>query len=115
MKVDELRSKFLSAISVTSETELLTRQVENYRTTQQFQAGHAGYLRQEVARLSQELVESRIESAYTHNVTICLEQLDLLMRELTVLQHSHDQAALAATRQRVETIRKSLEAAKPGL
>jgi TolA-binding protein len=113
---DELRSKFLSAISVTSETELFTSQIENDRTTQQFQAGHASYLRQEAARLSQELSESRIDSAHTHNLTICLKQLDLLMRELPVLQtHSDDQAALAATRERIGTIRKSLEAAKAGL
>lgn len=113
---DELRSKFLSASSLASETEMFIGQIENNRTTRQFQAGHASYLRQEAARLSQELGQSRIDSAHTYNLTICLEQLDLLVRELIALKvRSDDTAALAATGKRVETIRKSLEAAMAGL
>jgi hypothetical protein len=113
---DELRSHVLSAISLASETELLIGQIENGRITQQFQAGHASYLRREAERIAQELTQSQIDSAHAQILRICSRQLDLLVRELTALQlPSDDKPALAPTSERVETIRKSLETAKAGL
>ncbi len=52
---DEMRSHLLSALSLTSETELFIGQIESARVPSQFQVGHAEYLRDEAERDAKEL------------------------------------------------------------
>ena len=111
----ELRSHLLSALSLASETELFIDEMEEGRILQQFRMGHADYLRQEARRQAQEMRESRSDSGYTGAPARCVEQLELLIHELTVIRVPNHDETLPGARQRVQAIREALRAAETSL
>jgi len=112
----ELRSNLASSISLASETDIFAGQIEEGRLLPAFQSGHAAYLRSEAKREAKGLRKSSPQPSQLQVVRLCIEQLDLLSRELELIsQKKGGDKDLPAVRQRVQAILKSLTAAKAGL
>ena len=111
MTSDELRSDIRSALSLAAETKLFIEQMQNDGGTRAFAAGHLGYLRDEALRSAKELRESQSNAAMAPRVGICAAQLDLLAREIAVLQDkvkADGTHALSASKARLEEIHDAL-------
>lgn len=101
-----------SVLSITSETELFIKQIESGRLLRHFRIGHSEYLYEEAQRQAQELRQSTAEPDERKNAAFCIEQLNILSRDLKLLiTKDTEEQTLAEALRDVEGIRKGLVAA----
>ena len=116
LSTEELRSHLRSAISLAGETDVLIGQIGGHRLSPEFQSGHAGYLRDQAEKEAEDLRKSKAQPEQAQVVQLCIDQLDLLARDLTaVKERKADERALSAFQQRVTLILKTLNAAQASL
>ena len=111
---NELHSDVLSALSLTSETELFLQQIEGGHLLTNFQTAHADYLRSEAEREAKEARASERKSQDTMGFDLCAKQLESLTEELRQIGTHSDPKTLAEVKRRVEAIRRTLIAAGSG-
>jgi hypothetical protein len=83
---DELRSDLLTAISLTSETELFINQLQERRVTLAFAEGHMKYLGKEASRLADKLRQAIADDRITGALESGRAQLDSLAMMLADLK-----------------------------
>lgn len=105
---DKVRSELRSALSLTSETDLFIGQIESGRLLSQFRIAYADYLRGEATRQAKDAQNARENSGGSDKAALCVEQLELLERELTSIRIQTDSKTLGEARRQVQTIRKRL-------
>ena len=105
---NELHSDVLSALSLTSETELFVQQIEGGHMLTNFQTAHAGYLRGEAEREAKEARASEKKSQDTVGFDSCAKQLESLSGELRLIGTHRDPKTLDEIRRRVAAIREAL-------
>jgi len=113
---EELHSDVVSAISLASETDAFAGQIEQRRLTREFQSGHAAYLRDEAERQAKELRKSAPQANQAQTVHSCIEQLDLLARDLSrIAKTTTDKTQIPAIREEVQRVVQSLTGLKAQL
>jgi hypothetical protein len=113
---DDLKSHLTSAMSFASEEEMFIDYIRAGRSTRNYAEQHAAYLDAEIARLADELAKAVPQPATESALQQCRIQLNQLRNELwNVRIHRGDQNALAASKSRLEKIRRDLEQAKSAL
>jgi hypothetical protein len=114
LTAEDVKSELAAAVSLASETQMFVEQWQKDRLTRSFIETHLGYLQQEAQSSIQQLEEARVEPSLASKAENCRTQLRALHHELLVLQTDADSSvrALRMDGQKIEQIRKSLEAAK---
>ena len=113
---DDARSEIKAAVSLVSESELFVEYVRQGRSTRPYADGHAAYLEDAVQQSLNKLKQTEPEPGTAAAVHECSAQLELLDRELSGIpaKFGHDEA-LAAAKERMTSIRASLEKAGSSL
>jgi hypothetical protein len=113
---DELRSDLQAAVSLASETELFTDQLEEGRATRAFAEVHLTYLEKDVARSAQELHQANPNDSMVGPLEAGRTQLDSLARVLAILKEkSGDDESLVAGKKQAVRIQSILQHAKDSL
>jgi hypothetical protein len=113
---EDLRSELNAAISTASEAEAFIETVQQHRTTPQFANAHLGYLADQSQNASQELQASSAKGPLARPLQDTQSQVTLLNNELiAVRNHCNDSDALAASKDRIRSIRQTLEQTKHSL
>ena len=113
---DKLRSDLLSAISLSSETDLFIDRMRDGRAPFSFAKAHIHYLRQEASRLAYKLSQTTSEPKIAAQYAACrngLNDLNIVLRDLDETENSENR--LWNAQQKVATIKKLLEEAKAAL
>jgi hypothetical protein len=112
----ELRSDVLGAISLASETELFTNQLQEGRVTAAFAKGHFEYSFKEATRSANELRQGYADSRIAGALENCHAQLESLATLLGDLKEKpFDKERLSAASQQAARIRMILQHAKEEL
>jgi hypothetical protein len=107
---EELRSDLTSAISIANETELSIDFVMRGQTTRNFAAGHFHYLENQLHDSMKELASSTPEKGIEQPLESSRAQMDALAGTLHAIASQIGQPeALAASKRRIDVIRKALE------
>jgi hypothetical protein len=110
MTREKLRSDLTSAISIANETELSIDFVTREQVTRNFAAGHFRYLANQLHDSTKELADSTPERGLEQSLTGSRKQVNALAGTLQVIASEiHRTEALAASKERVDAIRKALE------
>ena len=116
INVDELRSEFISAASFAAEAETFIEYVLENRATRAFAQGHVEYLADEVDRTAKELHRVTPDESTGPGLRECRTEVDVLAKELTAVRLGIDNPeVLAASKQRIEKIRRALTEANSSL
>jgi hypothetical protein len=109
---DEVRSQIRSANSFVAESEMFIDYIRQGHATHHYVEAHAAYLEDAVKQSEKELEQGNPEAGTGNAVRECITDMDLLRRELSgiaVLSGNND--GLAAAKERLDSIRKSLQKA----
>jgi len=113
---EDLRSDLVSSVSFAAEAETFIDHVRDGKSTSAFAQGHVEYIAKEVGRMAQELQESVPEPRTAGASQTARTQIDRLRTELNLLAANiDDKDAIAVSKDRIETIRKSLAEAVSSL
>jgi len=113
---DELRSEITSAKSLAAETEMFLDYVRENRATKHYAQGHIEYLAEEIEQSRKELQDSSPAQGEEDALQTLRAQFDALSTELHNLHGKlEDHAALATAKQRIDSIRQSLDDANSSI
>ena len=116
LTTDEIRSQLLSAKSLAAETEMFLDYVRENRTTKHYAQGHIEYLTEEIERSREELQESSPAQGEEDAVRKLRTQFDALRAELHSIRGKlDDEAALAAAKEHLASIRQALDEANSSI
>ena len=113
---DDARSEIKAAVSLVAESTLFVDYIHEGRSTRPYADGHAAYLEDAVQQSLNKLKQTEPEPGTAAAVHECSAQLELLDRELSGIPAKFgDDEALAAAKERMTSIRASLEKAGSSL
>jgi len=116
LTTDEIRSQLLSAKSLAAETEMFLDYVRENRATKHYAQGHIEYLTEEIERSREELQESSPAQGEEDAVRKLRTQFDALQAELHSIRGKlDDEAALAAAKEHLASIREALDEANSSI
>ena len=116
LTTDEIRSQLLSAKSLAAETEMFLDYVRENRATKHYAQGHIEYLTEEIERSREELQESSPRRAKRMPYKNQQRSSTPLTAELHSIRGKlDDEAALAAAKEHLASIRQALDEANSSI